>query len=78
MQRNMTTRLNTMQQFMLSVFDRDLTPVQEKEVKQLISDYFAGLIDSEMDTIVNEQHIDADMLEVAAKNHRRTHYAPKS
>ena len=74
---NEPTRLNAMQQYMLSLFERELSPSQETEVKQLLSDYFARLVDEEMNRIVAEQNITADYLEQAATIHRRTPYTPR-
>lgn len=74
---NQPTRLNTMQQHMLRVFERELSPKQETEVRQLLSDYFAKLVDEEMDTIVETRGITAELLEREATVHRRTPYNPK-
>lgn len=74
---NQPTRLNTMQQHMLRVFERKLSPKQETEVRQLLSDYFAKLVDEEMDAIVDAQGITAEQLEKEASIHRRTAYNPK-
>lgn len=74
---NQPTRLNTMQQHMLRLFDRELSPQQETEIRQLLSNYFASLVDSEMDGIVSEQGITAEQLEKEATVHRRTPYHPK-
>lgn len=74
---NQPTRLNTMQQHMLRLFDRELSPQQETEIRQLLSNYFASLVDSEMDGIVSERGITAEQLEKEATVHRRTPYHPK-
>ena len=71
------TRLNAMQQYMLRVFERELSPKQETEVRQLLSDYFAKLIDEEMDAIVEARGITAEQLEEEVNVHRRTAYNPK-
>lgn len=71
------TRLNTMQQYMINLFERELSPQQEAEIKHLLSTYFAQLVDEEMDVIVAQQNITADYLEGAAAIHRRTPYTPK-
>jgi hypothetical protein len=47
-----TTKLNSMQMFMLKIFDRQLNSKQEQEIKQLLAEYFAKQIDEEMDEIV--------------------------
>ena len=77
MDRNQPTRLNTMQQYMLHLFDRELTPQQEMEIRQLLSSYFAKLVDNELDSIVAERGITAEQLEKEATVHRRTPYHPK-
>ena len=77
MDTNQPTRLNAMQQYMLHLFERELAPQQEMEIRQLLSSYFAPLVDEEIDTIVAERGITAEQLEEAAKVHRRTPYHPK-
>ena len=74
---NQPTRLNAMQQYMLRVFERELSPKQETEVRQLLSDYFAKLVDEEMNAIVEARGITAEQLEQEATVHRRTTYSPK-
>ncbi|WP_080058226.1 hypothetical protein [Spirosoma aerolatum] len=74
MEHNQPTRLNSMQQYMLHLFDRELSPQQETEIRLLLSNYFAKLVDDEMDRIVAEQGITADQLEKEASVHRRTPY----
>lgn len=66
-----------MQQYMLHLFDRELSPQQETEIRLLLSNYFAKLVDDEMDHIVAEQGITADQLEKEATVHRRTPYHVK-
>ena len=77
MEHNQPTRLNTMQQYMLRLFKRELSPQQEKDIRELLSNYFAKLVDDELDTIVAEEGITAEQLEEAATVHRRTPYYPK-
>ena len=74
---NQPTRLNTMQQHMLRTFEREFSPKQEAEVRQLLSDYFAKLVDDEMNAIVQERGLAAEQLEKEATVHRRTAYNPK-
>ncbi len=40
------TKLNSMQLFMVKIFDKQLISAQETEIKQLLSDYFAKEIDT--------------------------------
>lgn len=77
MEANKSTRLNAMQQYMLGLFEHELQPEQQMEVKQLLSDYFARLVDREMDAIVLERDLTGNSLEEAATVHRRTPYVPK-
>lgn len=66
-----------MQQYMLGLFERELSPGQEAEIKQLLSEYFARLVDEEMDRLTAEKNITAESLEEAVTVHRRTPYVPK-
>ena len=77
MDKHQPTRLNTMQQYMLRLFERELSPQQEIEIRQLLASYFAKLVDNEMDRIVDERGITAEQLEQEATVHRRTPYHPK-
>lgn len=66
-----------MQQYMLHLFERELSPQQEAEIRLLLSNYFAKLVDDEMDVIVAAQGLTAEQLEQEATVHRRTPYHPK-
>ncbi|GAB2565010.1 hypothetical protein [Spirosoma areae] len=77
MDKNQPTRLNAMQQYMLHLFERQLSPQQEMEIRQLLSNYFAKLVDNELDEIIAERGITAEQLEKEATIHRRTPYHPK-
>ena len=48
-------KLNSMQQFMIQLFDRNVSSKQEDEIKQLLANYFSKQIDDEMDNIWNER-----------------------
>lgn len=74
---NKPTRLNAMQQHMLRLFERELSTQQETEIRQLLSNYFARLVDEEVDTIISERGITAEQLEKEATIHRRIPYHPK-
>lgn len=43
------TKLNSMQLFMLKIFERPISNQQEEDIKQLLVDYFAKQIDLEID-----------------------------
>lgn len=45
------TKLNSMQQFMIQLFDRKVSLKQEDDIKQLLANYFSKQIDDEMDSI---------------------------
>ena len=45
------TKLNSMQQFMIQLFDRKVSSKQENDIKQLLANYFLKQIDDEMDII---------------------------
>ena len=49
------TKLNSMQQFMIQLFDRNVSSKQEDDIKQLLANYFSKQIDDEMDNIWNER-----------------------
>lgn len=66
-----------MQQYMLRLFERELSPQQEADLRSLISNYFAKLVDEEVDRIVAERGITAEQLEKEVTVHRRIPYNPK-
>lgn len=72
---NTATKLNSMQLFMLKIFDRELDGKQEAEIKKLLSDYFAKQIDDEMDLIWSERGLTQKDLDKALTTHKRTKYA---
>lgn len=69
------TKLNSMQLFMLKIFDRELNAKQEKEIKELLSRYFANEIDEEMDDIWEQRGLSQKDLDKALNTHKRTKYA---
>ncbi len=69
-----STKLNDMQLFMIKQFDRPLTDEQQIEIKKMLSDYFAHLIDKEIDRIWEERGMTQKNLDKALKAHRRTPY----
>ncbi|MCF0041673.1 hypothetical protein [Dyadobacter fanqingshengii] len=68
------TKLNSMQLFMLKMFEKQLNSKQEKEIKQLLSEYFAKQIDEEMDEIWEKRGLSQKDLEEALVTHKRTKY----
>ncbi len=74
MESTQSTKLNDMQLFMIKQFDRPLTSKQQTEIKQLLSDYFAHLVDEEIDRIWEERGMTQKDLDEALKTHRRTPY----
>ena len=67
-----TTKLNSMQMFMLKIFDRQMNSKQEQEIKQLLAEYFAKQIDEEMDVIVESKSLTQKDLDKALNIHKRT------
>ena len=68
------TKLNSMQLFMLKMFEKQLSSKQEKEIKQLLSEYFARQIDEEMDEIWTQRGLSQRDLDEALVTHKRTKY----
>jgi hypothetical protein len=68
------TKLNSMQLFMLRIFDREINQKQEKEIKKLLSDYFAKQIDEEMDEIWEQRGMTQADLDKMLETHIRTPY----
>lgn len=72
------TKLNPMQQYMLRVFDREFDTKQETEIKNLLSEYFAKLVDEEMDKIWEGKKMSQKDLDEALNTHYRTPYNHKN
>ena len=68
------TKLNSMQLFMLKMFDKQLNIRQEQEIKHLLAEYFAKQIDKEMDEIWESKGITQPDLDQALNTHKRTKY----
>lgn len=68
------TKLNSMQMFMLKIFDRQLNSKQEQEIKQLLAEYFAKQIDEEMDEIWETRGLTQKDLDKVLNTHKRTKY----
>lgn len=71
---NTVTKLNSMQLFMLKIFDRELNTKQENEIKHLLSEYFAKQVDEEMDLIWEQKGLTQKDLDKALNTHKRTKY----
>jgi hypothetical protein len=68
------TKLNSMQQFMIQLFDRNVSSKQEDDIKQLLANYFSKQIDEEMDNIWVEREMTQKDLDNALKTHKRRKY----
>ena len=68
------TKLNSMQLFMLKMFDKQLSNKQEQEIKQLLAEYFTKQIDEEMDEIWESRGMTQIDLNKALNTHKRTKY----
>ncbi len=69
-----TTKLNSMQLFMIRLFEKQLNAKQEEEIKELLTEYFAKQIDQEMEQIWTEKGLVQEDLNRALEEHKRTHY----
>lgn len=74
METGQSTKLNDMQLFMIKLFDRQLTSEQQVEIKKILSDYFARLVDEDIDRIWEERSLTQQDLDGALNTHRRTPY----
>lgn len=68
------TKLNSMQLFMIKLFEKQLNAKQEEEIKALLTDYFARQIDDEVDRIWEEKGLSQQDLNKALEEHKRTPY----
>lgn len=68
------SKLNSMQLFMLKIFERPISNQQEEDIKQLLVDYFARQIDIEMERIWDEKAMTLEDLDKALVTHKRTKY----
>jgi hypothetical protein len=68
------TKLNSMQQFMIQLFDRPVNSKQEDDIKKLLANYFAEQIDEEMDEIWEVRGMSQKDLDKALTTHKRTPY----
>ncbi|MDR6808743.1 hypothetical protein J2Y45_005955 [Dyadobacter sp. BE34] len=69
------TKLNSMQLFMIKLFEKQLNARQEAEIKTLLTDYFAKQIDDEVGQIWKEKGLSQEDLDkVLEEHHKRTPY----
>jgi hypothetical protein len=68
------TKLNSMQLFMIKLFEKQLNAKQESEIKALLTEYFARQIDDEMDQIWESKGLSQEDLDRALETHKRTPY----
>ena len=61
------TKLNSMQQFMIQLFDRKVSSKQENDIKQLLVNYFSKQIHDEMDSIWVERGMTQKDLDIVLK-----------
>ena len=61
-----------MQQFMLKQFERLLVTRPQTETRQLLLDYFARLVDEEIDRIWVERNMNQTDLDKALRDQKRT------
>lgn len=66
------TKLNSMQLFMIKMFEKQLTSKQENEIKELLSEYFAKQIDEEIDEIWDKFSLSQKSLDEALNIYKRT------
>ena len=70
----MTRPLTNLQVELLNTFNYGIDEQQLKEVKQLLTDYFAQKITDGMDQLFEEKGWDDSKLEEWSKEHMRTPY----
>lgn len=68
------TVFNPVQQHLLRMFAYDSSEEHLKEIKEVLAAYFARKVDDEMDALLNEGKIDANVIEEWGKEHMRTPY----
>ncbi|WP_342083888.1 hypothetical protein [Dyadobacter sp. OTU695] len=66
-----TIKLNSMQLFMIKLFEKQPNAKQEEEIKELLTDYFAKQIDQEMEQIWVENGLVQEDLNRALEKHKR-------
>lgn len=66
--------LSNIQLELLKVFSVDLSEEQLREIKVLLTDYFAKKVTSEMDKLFEEKGWGEEKIEEWSKEHMRTKY----
>lgn len=66
--------LSNIQLELLKVFSVDLSEEQLREIKVLLTDYFAKKVTSEMDRLFEEKGWGEEKIEEWSKEHMRTKY----
>jgi hypothetical protein len=67
-------RLTNLQLELLKIFSFEVSEEQLKEIKQLLVDYFAQKVTSDMDQLFEEQNWGQEKIEEWSKEHMRTKY----
>jgi len=67
-------KLSNIQLELLKVFSIDLSEEQLREIKELLSKYFADKITVEMDKLFEENDWGEGQIEIWSKEHMRTEY----
>ena len=68
------TVFNPIQLHLLKMFAYDSSEEHLKEIKDVLAKHFAKKVDDEMDALLNEGKINADVIEEWSKEHMRTPY----
>lgn len=71
---NNVNKLSNIQLELLKVFSFDLSEEQLKEIKDLLSNYFADKITSQMDQLFDENNWGEEQIEKWSNEHMRTKY----
>jgi len=71
---NSARKLSNIQLELLKVFSFDLSEKQLKEIKDLLSKYFADNISNQMDQLFDENNWGEDQIEKWSNEHMRTKY----
>ena len=67
-------KLSNIQLELLKLFSVDLSEDQLKEIKELLTNYFADKVTSEMDKLFEENGWGDDKISAWSKEHMRTKY----
>jgi len=71
---NNAKKLSNIQLELLKVFSFDLSEEQLKEIKELLSNYFADKITNQMDQLFEENNWGPEQIEKWSNEHMRTKY----